>query len=84
MFGILGIESRQGVWGWCVLCSGAVGGLLPGMGSMLGTCWCRMAEALEGTLDVAWNGNVDSLVDIIPINGETTISVSGPVLADDV
>jgi hypothetical protein len=37
---------------------------------MLGTRWGRMAEALEGTLDVSWNGNIDSVVDIIPINGE--------------
>ena len=51
---------------------------------MLGTCWWWVAEALEGTLDVTGNGNVDSVVVIIPINGETTIAVSGPVLADDV
>ena len=57
---------------------------MPGMGSMLGTCWGRMAEALEGTVDVPWNGDVNSVVGIVPINGEATVAVTGPIFADDI
>jgi hypothetical protein len=41
-----------------------------------------MFKALQGAFNVAKNGDVDSLVDVIPGNGEATVASAFPILTD--
>jgi hypothetical protein len=49
---------------------------------MLGAAWLWMFKALQGTLNVAGNGDVDSLFDVVPDDGEATVASAFPILTD--
>ena len=79
-----GSERRGGVFGFGVLDLGAVGGFVPGMGGMLRACRWWMLKCLEGVGDVAWHGDVDVSVDIVPVECEAAVELACPVFCDRV
>jgi len=81
MIGVGSIKGRRIVGFWGILGLGAIGGFQPGVWSMLWTRCRRVFEALEGTFDVPWNGDVNNAVVIVPVNLEATEMRAGPILA---
>jgi len=66
----------------CILHLGAIGRFLPGVRQMLGLRGWWMLEALEGVLNVSGHGDIAGALVIVPIDGETTVAASCPVLAN--
>jgi len=56
--------------------------LLPGMWGMFWVRRVRVAKALECTVDVAWHGQVDGALFIIPGKGEAAVACGIPILGD--
>ena len=52
---------------------GAVGRCDPSMGRMLVSVGLWMLEPVEGSGDVAWEGNVDNPLGVVPLKGETAV-----------
>jgi len=67
---------------WGVLDFGAISGALPSVGGMLGVLWMRVMETHEGMLNVTRHGEIDSVLGIIPLEGEATIPGGGPIFSD--
>ncbi len=65
-FAIGSIEGCSVVGFRGILGFGTIGGVLPGVGGMFGAAGVVVMEAEEGAVDIAWHGEVDGVVGIIP------------------
>jgi len=52
------------------------------MGGMLWPSRGGMMEALQGTIDVPWHGEVDGALGVVPAETETAIPGGVPILGD--
>jgi hypothetical protein len=78
-FGVFGIEGRRGISQRGILCFGTILRLDPGMRRKLRPTWCCMFKALEGSFDVARDGNIAGAVNIVESKGETAILFGVPI-----
>ena len=76
-----GFERQQGgiVMLVSILYGSGIDGLVPGMRGVLGARGRWMQKPMEGFLDVCGHGDVTSPLDVVPINGETSIEEFSPV-----
>ena len=81
MFGVLCIQGRCIVGCWGILYGSAIGWFLPGMRGvlgMVGRTW--VVKVLQNAFNVAWNGDVNSMIGIVPFDSEATIMSTSPIL----
>jgi hypothetical protein len=50
------------------------------MWGVLGTGWRQVAEVLQCALNETWDGDVNSMMGIVPFNSEATIMSTSPIL----
>jgi len=66
LFELSSIEGCSGVGFRGILGFGTIGGVLPGVGGMFGAAGAVVMEVEEGAVNIAWHGEVNSAVGIIP------------------
>ena len=84
MIGVGSIKGGRVVSCWGILGFGAIGGFQPGVWSMLWARCRRVFEALEGTFDVPWNGDVDAVVVVVPVDLEATEARASPIFTRNI
>ncbi len=83
-FGVSGIERCGDVVRWGILGFGTVNWFLPSMRRMFWLTGCSMLEALKGTFNIPWHGDLTGAGFVIPIEVESAIAFGIPVGAANV
>ncbi len=79
---VSGRERSGGVRVRAVLDLGAIRGALPGMGGMFRVLGMGVPKAQKGPFNVPRHGDIDSAIDVIPMQGKSTIAGGIPILSD--
>ena len=78
--GAVGIEGRGGGdGGRLLLLVGAIDGFNPRVRDVLWTLGDGVVEFFQRVVNVAWHGDVDVAVGVVPVQGESAVEISGPV-----
>ena len=81
--GAVGIEGRGGGdGGRLLLLVGSVDGFDPRVRGVLWTLGDGVVEFFQRAVNVAWYGDVDVAVGVVPVQGESAVERSGPVGGD--